>query len=411
MSDDILVCIEQFFLPLINTTKNDMFLNWAGGRRKSSTLWSYGDNPEKYIRIGRAALTLGNYVNNPPVPPDADLQSATLPGIRDPKNFAALLEAIGYGSSDSNAKLAYMLVVTERPKKECGVPTFVPTWGNLLKYFEWYVHLAASTPEALNKAQISDSEPFLAFKFDKETRDILTSTTFADLTNCSAKCTVQDTNFGTVPDPLAGTKLEWTSPTVGAPRLNDNTCDLSGPPFNSSPTRWELTEPTILDERAQSCSATYKTLLATFRNNCQDITRQNVVENRALALKMAQLYMDARDDTTKALVIRTYLLVGCTGTYNALFSGDGFTYTGNGGFLGATGTEFDTGEVLPPEMPKVYPRVRLVFFCPAAQDGTPYDHAICPESIVGQFNLAKAVQSLQPGIDVDDWDVQEVKPK
>jgi len=27
----------------------------------------------------------------------ADLQSATLPGIRDPKNFAALLEAIGYG--------------------------------------------------------------------------------------------------------------------------------------------------------------------------------------------------------------------------------------------------------------------------------------------------------------------------
>jgi len=84
---------------------------------------------------------------------------------------------------------------------------------------------------------------------------------------------------------------------------------------------------------------------------------------------------------------------------------------GNGGFLGATGTEFDTGEVLPPEMPKVYPRVRLVFFCPAAQDGTPYDHAICPESIVGQFNLAKAVQSLQPGIDVDDWDVQEVKPK
>lgn len=94
-----------------------------------------------------------------------------------------------------------------------------------------------------------------------QTRDILTSTTFADLTNCSAKCTVQDTNFGTVPDPLAGTKLEWTSPTVGAPRLNDNTCDLSGPPFNSSPTRWELTEPTILDERAQSCSATYKTLL------------------------------------------------------------------------------------------------------------------------------------------------------
>jgi hypothetical protein len=27
---------------------------------------SYGDNPEKYIRIGRDALTLGNFVDNPP---------------------------------------------------------------------------------------------------------------------------------------------------------------------------------------------------------------------------------------------------------------------------------------------------------------------------------------------------------
>jgi len=49
-------------------------------------------------------------------------------------------------------------------------PTCACCRGNLLKYFEWYVHLAASTPEALNKAQISDSEPFLAFKFDKEVR-------------------------------------------------------------------------------------------------------------------------------------------------------------------------------------------------------------------------------------------------
>lgn len=29
-------------------------------------LRSFGDNPEKYIRIGRSALTLGNYVDNPP---------------------------------------------------------------------------------------------------------------------------------------------------------------------------------------------------------------------------------------------------------------------------------------------------------------------------------------------------------
>jgi hypothetical protein len=55
---------------------------------------------------------------------------------------------------------------------------------------------------------------------------------------------------------------------------------------------------------------------------------QNVTENRALALMMAREYSAATTPLDKALIFRTLLLTGCAGSFNALCSGDGFTYTG-----------------------------------------------------------------------------------
>jgi hypothetical protein len=127
---------------------------------------------------------------------------------------------------------------------------------------------------------------------------------------------------------------------------------------------------------------------------------------------MAREYLGSTDALTKALVLRTFLTTSCAGGFNALFSGDGYTYTGacesratsrpawpqrsahcphsgpafavppatprvrvlfglalpptanagNGGFLGATGSELHTGEVLTQAMPRVFPRIRVVFF-------------------------------------------------
>lgn len=65
-----------------------------------------------------------------------------------------------------------------------------------------------------------------------------------------------------------------------------------------------------------------------FNDNCKDRAKQNVLENRALALRMAREYMHEGNNITQALVLRSYLLTGCAGGYNPLFSGDGFTYTG-----------------------------------------------------------------------------------
>ncbi len=75
---------------------------------------------------------------------------------------------------------------------------------------------------------------------------------------------------------------------------------------------------------------------------------------------------------------------------------------GNGGFLGATGTEFHTGETLPQEIGSTFPSIRVVFFCPVKQDGTPYSFAVCPSNL-GELD----VNMLR--VDFIGLDVAEVK--
>lgn len=62
-----------------------------------------------------------------------------------------------------------------------------------------------------------------------------------------------------------------------------------------------------------------------------------MTENHALGLVMAQRYLAAGDDLArKVSIFRAYLTRGCAGSFNPLFSGDGFTYTG--GAQGGEGT-------------------------------------------------------------------------
>lgn len=77
---------------------------------------------------------------------------------------------------------------------------------------------------------------------------------------------------------------------------------------------------------------------------------------------------------------------------------------GNGGFLGATGTEVHVGEVAPARMAQVFERVRLVYFCPAQKDGSIIEHAICPFG--GEFK--KETLLGYAGIK-GDWDIAEVR--
>jgi hypothetical protein len=54
-----------------------------------------------------------------------------------------------------------------------------------------------------------------------------------------------------------------------------------------------------------------------------------LTQNRALALLVAQAYNRETDQLAKAIVFRTYTLQTPAGGFNALFSGDGYTYTGD----------------------------------------------------------------------------------
>lgn len=63
-----------------------------------------------------------------------------------------------------------------------------------------------------------------------------------------------------------------------------------------------------------------------------------MTENRALGLLMAQRYLAAGDDLVqKVAIFRAYLTQSCAGSFNPLFSGDGFTYTGVWGVQGCGG--------------------------------------------------------------------------
>lgn len=87
-----------------------------------------------------------------------------------------------------------------------------------------------------------------------QTVDILTNTTFADLTGCQAQCTVQDTAFGT-----QSNTSDWNSPTKVVPRASNTTCNVTAAGSNvtvagSNASRYELTEPTIIEGFDGFCS-------------------------------------------------------------------------------------------------------------------------------------------------------------
>jgi hypothetical protein len=68
-----------------------------------------------------------------------------------------------------------------------------------------------------------------------------------------------------------------------------------------------------------------------FGNYCKTPGATNTAENRALGLRMASEYMArGKDVRSKATILRAYLTTSCAGSFNQLFSGDGYTYTGTG---------------------------------------------------------------------------------
>lgn len=60
--------------------------------------------------------------------------------------------------------------------------------------------------------------------------------------------------------------------------------------------------------------------------------------------------------------------------------------------------------MLPQDIPETYPSIRLVFFCPAAPDGSLNQYALCPPEL-GELNVTK----FREEYGAKHWDIREVK--
>jgi len=420
--DNLIVRVERDIegnLANPRHTKEFMVKTFIDARVKTVSFWSYGNNVEKYLRIGRTDMTLGNFVDNPP---PAGLQNGKFAGIQTGKNFAGLLEAIGYSSTATDPKRPYFLVVTKKPSAQKAI-TYKPTWSNIVKYIQYFIQNTAAVDEGAYKVagiDFATAKQYKEFTFDPTTTEILQKATFADLSGCLAECTYQDTTYGNItPDTLRNES--WITPTVTGKRTNETACQLDPKKhaqYKDAVTRFELTEPTIIKEDdAAHCGETWNKFYKKFNDFSWTFTNfgQNLTSNRATALLMAKTYNEETNPLVKTIVLRTYLSQFPAGSFNALFSGDGYTYTGNGGFVGATGTEIHTGEIPSKgEVSRVFPTVRLVFFCIVNVDGNPYLNNICPDGVDDNFSTPPVpggrtgIDAVKEYVNNTDWDIAEV---
>ncbi len=84
---------------------------------------------------------------------------------------------------------------------------------------------------------------------------------------------------------------------------------------------------------------------------------------------------------------------------------------GNGGFVGATGTEINTGEIWDLNLiPKIFPQVRLVFFCPVNVTGEAYAGNICPGEVDAGFTTRPetGINAIKASVNDLNWDIAEV---
>jgi len=245
------------------------------------------------------------------------------------------------------------------------VPVFVPTWHNVVAFFQAYIRV---------------NTPLKDFTFAKGTLELLESWSFTTLTGCEPQCTWQDTWFGTkVPNNTVGAPSTWQGPTIVGRRINGDECAKE---FQGSK-GWEpilpadrvvVTEPTAIEAFDEFCDPQFITYRELMRKGCTS-RGTNRTANIALARQMAELYKSTPNPLNKTLLFRAYLMTSCAGAFNSLFSGDGFTYTGSSGFLGATGQELLTGEM---DFPEKLKGAKYVFFCPYDSEGNAIRGGKCP---------------------------------
>eukprot|EP00775_Hariotina_reticulata_P010624 gene10624-10782_t len=342
------------------------------------SFWAFKSAAEKYLRIGNPEV-LGSYVDgfvtnqgqNQPY------TSPLYPSVKRSSNGVYLLQQIGFPSTFYDVSVVYTMIVAKRPEPAV-LASFVPIWENVRIYFNQYVqqYLTANNinatfnipPEVVSGGNGFPGLANLDFATLTGVGELSISKVPAITTNHTDKIPfvclepqVFDAAGKQITRQLVDSRrLVPAAPTAVA--ANDFGC-------NSLWTKYYIRGDYIPTRTAPFPTWTRNGSTTTFSVNFPGFYELCDKSFVSVIPTLVQLMNAAPADAfeQKAMIFRAYLATGCAGNFNALFSGNGFTFTGTGGVFSGT-----VHEVLLAQIPnaidavfkdKILGDIAYAFFC------------------------------------------------
>lgn len=248
-----------------------------------------------------------------------------------------------------------------RREYRTNVNPLTPTWPNVRDYFSYiFQDIGLAIPAAVVP--------------------VLESLTEQELTGCPTQCAYTIAAFpgpGPASVPLT---VQPRAPDGGCPSSQELLASTGFVAALEAPTAVERTSPLCTGNSAGGKARPWVPKIDSLaavsaQRGTGACTR--AASLAAARLLKAQLAATAGDAIEQAQWFRAYLLQTCNGEFNTLFSGNGFTYTGLGGLLSATASEFI---VSPFNASQLGPGARAsVGFCiNGLNGGQPNAQGLCP---------------------------------
>lgn len=330
---------------------------------KPASFYSGYDALERYLRSGYPD-SFGYFTPSR----GATLSQPNFPGLETPSNGFALLQTVGYDPQYIDIQNVYVLSVFDKRAIDdlvksqnasaypfnADVGPIQPTWDAVKEYYEWvYDDLDLRIPD--------------------EVIDVLKNTSFMTISGCPAMCTYTSLDFPSE---------NMTTPEFTRERLEFATCP------SSEKGTFQVT-PSAADQNSKFCRGymgrEWKPKIAKMGSV---FTSQYCEPSQSVTA--AELLRDALQNTTdvidQAQWFRAFLVQSCVGTFSSLFSGNGFTYTGDSGLLQPTATEYIASpfnvSALPPEG-----KVDIYFCINGLNGGRPDENGTCPIPVIQERGI------------------------
>lgn len=321
---------------------------------KPATFYSGYDALERYLRVGYPE-TFGYFTQSRA----ATISQPNFPGLESASNGFGLLQIIGYDPEYIEIDRVYVLSVFDARdidtlvKSQNGseypfhadIGPIQPTWDAVKEYYEWvYDDLELVIPD--------------------QAMDILKNMSFMTLTGCPARCSYVSKAFPSE---------NVTTAVITQDRVDYNTC----PPAEQDAIQ---VTPTATDLHSTFCDGYEGREWKPKVEAMDSVFTARFCEPKE-SVKAAKLLRDALENTTDSIEqaqwFRAFLVQSCIGTFSPLFSGNGFTYTGDSSLWEPTATEYI---VSPFNISELSPEAKVdIYFCiNGLNGGKPDANGTCP---------------------------------